>query len=258
MKAIFLGICANQTATNEGVSILIETDQKILIDAGPGVVRQILRTGRKCTDISHVFITHCHGDHTLGFPYFIWNHFYESLAGVKGPTEINVYTFSSLIDGLLNMLKFCYIIDNYPFKVVFHKVSETEISEFKIGETTVRTLPVNHTTLNFGLRFDWNNKAISYSSDTIYSDEFTALAKNSDLLIHEAFATESLYELSRKVKHSISKDAGMCATNSQSKELALVHYFPPFQEKLNDIVDETKKYFNGKVFYPAELLEYDV
>ena len=28
MKAIFLGNCANQTSTNEAVSIVIETDQK--------------------------------------------------------------------------------------------------------------------------------------------------------------------------------------------------------------------------------------
>ena len=118
------------------------------------------------------------------------------------------------------MLKFCYVIDNYPFKIKFHEISETGITEIKIGNTNIKTVPVIHTTKNFGLRFDWNNKTVSYSSDTLYSDEFTALAKNSNLLIHEGFATESLFELSRKVKHGTGKDAGMCATNSQSKELA--------------------------------------
>ena len=47
---------------------------------------------------------------------------------------------------------------------------------------------------NFGLSTGTTKQFLFF--DTLYSDEFTALAKNSNLLIHEGFATESLFELS--------------------------------------------------------------
>jgi len=258
MKVTILGICANQTDTNEGVSLLIETDIRILVDAGPGVVRQILRANRKCTEIEHVIITHSHGDHTLGFPYFIWNHFYEGLEGFKGPEVIHVYTLPQMIEGLQNMMKFCYGPSNYPFKVQYHEVSDKESGEIKIGNTVLRTIPVDHTVPNFGVRIDWNGKCISYSSDTIYSELFKDMAHGSDLLIHEGFVTEELIELSRKVKHGTAKDAGKVAHESNSKELALVHIFPPFMERIDDLILEAKKEFDGNIFVPEELMVINV
>lgn len=258
MKAIILGNCANQTATNEGVSIIIEADEKLLIDAGPGVVRQILRAGKRCSDFEHVFITHSHGDHTAGFPYLIWNYFYESLSGAKTPSEINIYTFADLAEGLLASLKVCYVIDRWPFKLNFHTVSPDDLTEFNIGNIVVKTVPVIHTAKTFGLRIDAANKVVSYSSDTIYCEAFAELAKGSDLLIHEGFATEELAALSQNVKHAIGKDAGLCASNSNSKKLLMVHFFPPYQNRLSEIIDEAKMYFNGEVSYAQELLTYDV
>ncbi len=253
MKITFLGICANQTATYEGVSFIVDTDVSILVDAGPGVVRQILRAGRLCTGIAHVIITHSHGDHTLGFPYFIWNHFYEGLSGQKGPEIIHVYTTSSLIPGLKNMLDFCYEVGKYPFKVEYHTIPTDKKGRLNIAGTLLQTIPVNHTVQNFGIRIDWDSKCVAYSSDTIYHKPFVELASKCDLLIHEGFVTEELVELSRKVKHGTAKDAGKTATETHASQLALVHLFPPFLKRKKDLVAEAKKEFKGKVFVPDEL-----
>lgn len=258
MRITVLGICANQNATHEGVSFIVDTDECILVDAGPGVVKQILRAKRMCTEIAHVIITHSHGDHTLGFPYFIWNHFYEGLSGHKGPEIIHVYTLQSLIDGLKNMLDFCYGAGKYPFKVQYHDVPIDKEGQFTIGNTSLQTVSVNHTVPNFGICIKWNNKCLAYSSDTIYHKPFVDLSSKCDLLIHEGFVTEELLELSRKVKHGTARDAGRAATESNAKQLALVHIFPPFLQRKEDLIAEAKKEFKGNVFIPNELMVIDI
>jgi len=254
MRVTFLGMCANQTATHEAVSFIVDAgDYSILIDAGPGVVRQILRARRFCTEIAHVLVTHIHGDHSLGFPYFVWNHFYEGMAGRKGPDTIHVYAFASVICGLNAMLDACYGSGKYPFSVTYHEVPQENAGEFEIGDISVRTVPVDHTVPNFGFRMDYIDRSLAYSSDTIYSDAFTELAHGVDLMIHEAFITKEQIDFSRKVKHATAADAGNAAREATAGELALVHVYPPYLERIQELIDEARAQFSGEVYVPSEL-----
>ncbi len=46
-------------------SVLLEiNNNKILLDSGPGTIRRLLRTGNDIFDISHIFYSHFHPDHT--------------------------------------------------------------------------------------------------------------------------------------------------------------------------------------------------
>ena len=67
-KITFLGSASGQTPQYETVSFIIETNSKrrILVDTGPSVMKQLGRAGIATHMIDAVFITHCHGDHTLG------------------------------------------------------------------------------------------------------------------------------------------------------------------------------------------------
>jgi ribonuclease BN (tRNA processing enzyme) len=254
MTVTFLGICANQTATHEGVSFILDCGTtSILVDAGPGVVRQIQRAGRHCTDIAHVLVTHTHGDHTLGFPYFVWNHFYEGLEGRTGPKVIHLYAFSNVLNGLRQMLEFCYDTSKYPFVVEYHSIAQEAAAEISIGDVVVKTIPVDHTTPNFGLRFDWHGKSLGYSSDTIYHEGFTRLAAGVDLLVHEGFTTKDQIVLSRKVKHATAQDAGRCARETGAKALALVHLFPACLSKIEVLLEEARQECSCEVFVPSEL-----
>ena len=254
IKVTVLGNCANQTAENEGVAFLVDTDVKILIDSGPGIVRQILRAERKFSEIENIIITHQHGDHIAGFPYLIWNYFYESLSGISCPETINIYCFEHLQKGLLNMFEFCYgSLDKFPFNLNFYNVPDKGTGSFKIGQTNIETIPVDHTVPTFGLSLTYSGKKFVYSSDTTYCEDLINFSKNSDLLIHEAMVLENMFDLSRKTKHSTAKDAGKIADLSSSKQLGLVHYFPPLTNKKDDFINESKSVFNGKVFIPDEL-----
>lgn len=47
-------------------------DRHVLVDAGDGVVAQLLRAGIPTGRVDHVAITHLHWDHVLGYPAFVW------------------------------------------------------------------------------------------------------------------------------------------------------------------------------------------
>lgn len=259
MKIVILGTCANQTANREGVSfILSHKGQNILVDTGPGVVRQIYRSGYFCTDIQNIIVTHSHGDHTLGYPYVIFGHFYDRLEGKKGPTKINIYGTEEICKGLDAMLHFCYIPEKYPFSIEYIYLPDDIIYKFNIGSFHVTSAPVNHTTPTLGLRFEIEGKTLAYSSDTLACGNVVELAKNANLLIHEGFVTCEKEELALKVKHATARMAGETAVQANAKSLALVHLFPPFVGRELDLIDEAKNFFKGKIWVPEELSEIEL
>ena len=70
-RVVVLGNCANQTSEYETTNFILDFGcPRILFDAGPGAVKQMLCAGFAAGDIDMVVLTHSHGDHTLGFPYF--------------------------------------------------------------------------------------------------------------------------------------------------------------------------------------------
>lgn len=255
MQVTILGNCANQTADHEAVNLLVEDENGgiILIDAGPGVVRQILRTGRLCSEIADIVVTHCHGDHTLGFPYVVWNHFYEGMQGHKVPEKIRIYALPVLLKGLQDMLRVCYDISRYPFTLEYLALSDNNRSEFKVGQMNITSVPVDHTVPNIGLIIESAGKKLSYSSDTLYNPNFVEIARGSDLMIHEGFATEELIDLSRRVKHALAMDAGKAAYEAGASRLEMVHLFPPFCGREEELIREASKFFSGPVGVPREL-----
>src|SRR5438552_3928830 len=47
---------------------ILSGDHAYLVDCGPGVVRRAAQAGTKMQQLTRVFITHLHSDHTAGYP----------------------------------------------------------------------------------------------------------------------------------------------------------------------------------------------
>lgn len=54
-------------------SVLIKSEKTcLLIDIGPGTLRQITKTGLSCTMIDYILLSHFHPDHTADVIYFLF------------------------------------------------------------------------------------------------------------------------------------------------------------------------------------------
>ena len=86
-EAVFLGT-ASQVPTrtrNHNAVFLFWDDLGILFDPGEGTQRQMVRAGLPASRITHIAVTHFHGDHCLGLPGIIQR---LSLDGVEHPVEV--------------------------------------------------------------------------------------------------------------------------------------------------------------------------
>lgn len=109
-----LGNCATQTAEMETTSFLLASRaQRILFEAGPGVVRQLLRSGQTVTDIDTLVVTHLHADHAAGFPYLIFSMAMARQQSQMPPRDLQVIASDETMAGLQEMLSIQYPPGSY-------------------------------------------------------------------------------------------------------------------------------------------------
>jgi len=70
IRVTFLGTGAGTPGKDRYLpAILIEDGQRrVLLDSGEGVQYRLLEVGISPLKITHIFITHLHGDHVFGLP----------------------------------------------------------------------------------------------------------------------------------------------------------------------------------------------
>ena len=98
---------------------------------------------------------------------------------------------------------------------------------------------------NKDLTFKDKNKKISIVLDTQDNKRIIPFVKNSDLLICES--TYADYETDRaKIHlHLTSKQGGEIAKKSKSKKLVITHISHRYENRLNEILKQTKKIFKN-------------
>lgn len=252
MIVTVVGACANQTAMREGVSLLVESDvhgHALLIDAGPGVVAALERAGRTASDINALLLTHSHGDHILGFTYFVWQRYYERL-GAEAPQDLHVYALQNAADLALATLKGCYSETNFPFAVHVHYLEQ--VPSFSHGALRVETCLTMHTTPSVGCAIYAGDSKVAYSSDTLPVPAFIEMARGAAILFHEGMWTEEMRTLANRAMHSTAQDAATVARESAAKQLVLLHICPKFIGREGELLREARSSFSGSISVPMD------
>jgi len=255
-----------------------------LIDFGPGVVRRAAAAkldkriaGLDPVNITTVFLTHLHSDHTAGYPDLIltpWTMGRNKPLEVYGPpglkkmTELILAAYSEDIalrrDGLEKE-------SPGGISVNVHEISAGVI--FKDENVTVSAFPTKHGEwkTSFGYRFDTKDRSIVISGDTTPTEETVKACSGCDILLHEATTEKYLrnpmrpnaqgYDIKTYAAkyHTTTSQLAELAARAKPKLLILYHNtitLRPAQKPLastpDDLLSEMNRY-KGKIVVGRDL-----
>lgn len=254
MIVTILGSSAKQTDIRECVSLLIDVnDRTILFDTGPGIVSSFKRVHRSLIDVDTLILTHVHGDHILGFSYFVYNRVveYNQKKELYGDKPLTVIGKKETIDFAKNMLRVAYEGMKIPFNISYSIVESSD--EIALNNTTsLEFIDAIHAVPTLSTIITANGKKIVYTSDTLPNDALIEPALNADLLVHEAMYTNDNYSKSRKSKHATGADAGNIANRIHANQLVLVHIAPYLFGNEKKLLLEIALEYNGVVSIPFD------
>ena len=107
----------------------------------------------------------------------------------------------------------------------------------------------------FGFRFDLvkSGASVTFSGDTTKSDNLITLAKDTDILVHEAqFSLDDAYYHNRfppnylQNSHTSAEQVGEVAAAANAKHVVLSHYSPPDLAD-SEWQDAIGKHFSGEI-----------
>jgi ribonuclease BN (tRNA processing enzyme) len=225
---------------------------RLLFDSGPGTMRRLLEARTSIFEISHIFYSHFHPDHTGEFAPFIFATKYPDGSRRKTPLTagggrgfLDFYEglktayghWIELAPGLLNTIEF----DN-------KKTDHRQFEDF-----TVETAPVAHNEESIAYRVTSSDGySAVYTGDTDHCETIIELAKDADLLICESALPDKL----RVKGHLTPSLAGDLAARADVRKLVLTHFYPECEKE--DIAAECRKTYSGPLVLAEDLMEIKV
>lgn len=261
----------NAEPDRSGTAIaIVVNDTPYLIDCGPGVVRRANAANRRGTtalrpaNLRHLFITHLHTDHTLGYPDLIFTPWTLERdvplkvfgpAGTKRMTEHILAAYDEDIRMRIDGLE--------PANTEGYKVDVTEIEPgviFQDENVTVRAFLVKHGSWEaaYGFRFETPDRVIVVSGDTAPTPELIEAARGCDVLLHEVYSKAGfekrtpVWKRYHRSFHTSTEELADIA--SQINPTLLILYHQLFWGSSDaDLLDEIRQTYKGRVVSGKDL-----
>lgn len=256
MKLRVLGTSAALAAPHRShVAFLLWADRPLLIECGPTVPWQFLRLGLDHRLVREVFVSHVHGDHSLGLPMLFT---FGEIAGREWP--LRVYCPSSAIEPLKTICRSCYpsqaaLVEQ---RVEWVGLDETSTSRRDLGGgLALASAPGIHGVPELAYRFDFAGRSLVYSGDTAPAPAVRALAAGASLLLHEANWSERI-DGRTSPDHTSARQAGRLAAEAGVERLGLVHISGQYAGREAELIAEAAEAFHGPIFIPRDGDELEV
>ena len=164
-------------------------DANLLLDCGASSLIAMRRFGVAPSEIETIVLSHLHGDHFGGIPFFILDARFFSprdmpltIAGPAGAESRVKEAMEALFPGSSATKQ----------KFETHFVEFSDRVPVSVGAVTVTPFEVSHASgaAAYALRLDIAGKTIVYSGDTEWCDALIDAAKGADLFVCEAYFFE--------------------------------------------------------------------
>lgn len=249
-RVVFLGTAsAVAYEGHQNTHLVVEGDEHIiLIDCVGNPVLRLQEIGIHFNDLTDLMVTHFHPDHVSGIPLLLMNMW---LLGREKPLNVFGSPHSmSRIEKMMNLFDW----EEWPnmFPVVLHRLPMKEMTlALDNGDIQVYTSPVEHLIPTLGLRIEFITKdfVVAYSCDTDPCPQTVKLAKDGDVLIHEAAGEYA--------GHTSPAEAGEIASKAGVKKLYLIHY-SLHEKDVPTMRREAQETFQGEVLVAEDFMEISV
>ncbi len=253
MELEILGSWAGSPGAHGACSgyLVSEGNNKILLDCGPGLV-PVLQERHDPSEITAIFISHMHADHTLDLLSYAYRLIRFTWCGMDA-SQINRIPLYLPPGGVkvLETLLLAYgrpgseRLGN-PFTTAFIPVELEPEQVVPLGNLTVISYPVQHSIMAFGYRVEGADASLAYTGDTKICPELFYLADGVDILLCEATSREKT-ALIERAGHLTAQQAGMVAARAGAKRLVLTHLARLDEEWMEGVVQDAKEAFDGPV-----------
>ena len=238
----------------------IRADNKILIfDMGSGLRalgNYLVKNEQNKNGLDlHIFISHTHWDHIMGFPYFTPAFFPN-----------NKITFYSPHPDIKERLEIQQDSRFFPVSLE-HMLAKKEFIQLQpktsitLGKVKISNYPLYHPGGSYGYRIDWDGKSVVYATDSEYKNldrestkHYIDFFRGANLLIFDAQYTfeEAIHK--EDWGHSSALIAVEFAVEAGVKKLALFHHEPERDDfEINDILKKSRDF--KKINFPNEILD---
>jgi len=164
---------------------LFETaDSLFLVDCGPTSLLAMKRAGFEPNRLDAILLSHLHGDHFAGLPFFFIDYLYRQartyplvVAGPPG-TETSARQHFSLMYGSGNDAK---SIPSTDFQILH----PDQMARFGNLEVYPFRVPHQLDKISLGLRIHCQDKRILFTGDSLWTDKFVEQARGVDLFLCE-------------------------------------------------------------------------
>lgn len=246
--------------------LLLIDDLPILIDCGEGTTSQLMKAGIPPHTVKHLWLTHLHSDHTLGYGQFLlggWANGRRELTLVGPPGTRQFH--ERILEMYEDDITYRTSLGRAPAGILDVKIIEVkrpgkvdcDISAKVTAESMIHNVPT------FAYRFDTASKSIVFSGDTAPTPKLIDLSRDADVLVQDASLavnhtynnatnpeTIKIWEHLQK-EHCTPAQAGDIAEQARVKTLVLTHFLPNVDEE--QAYREASNRFSGTVIVSQDL-----
>jgi ribonuclease BN (tRNA processing enzyme) len=201
----------------------------LLIDCGASSLPALKRAGISREAIDLILITHFHGDHFAGLPFFLLDAQFSRRTRplvIAGPQGIEM-RLTQVMEALFENSSRTQ--QKFELSVVAPRPEQMHA----FGAVRVTPFPVVHGESGgpfLGYRIEVEGRTIAYTADTEWTDALIPLARDADLFIAEAYTFE------KAVKNHLSLKALEAHLDEiKPKRLILTHMSEDMLERLDTL-----------------------
>lgn len=227
--------------------VLVGRQRMVLIDCTGLPTLRLEQAGVDFHRLTDIILTHFHPDHVSGVAPFLMNLW---LMGRKEP--ICIHGLTDTLDRTERMMEL-FDWNSWPgfFPVEFHRLPEEElVTVLECEEMLIQASPVRHIIPTIGLRMESraSGQSVAYSGDTEPCPQVVRLARDSQVLIHEAAGAS--------YGHSSASQAGEIAQAVGASQLYLIHY-PTIGLQADQLISAARDTYRGPVQLAVDLMKLD-